>query len=1143
MDRRFPFAALCLCQSLAGGVAAAPVVSGITASQRGGTKQVDLIYDLEGNGFGSATVTLEVSSDGGASFSVPVDSAAGDIGEGVLPGRGKQIVWDAGNDWGGNRSERMRFRLTAKSGFAEIPGGPSVIGRTGEDPDGDAPQTIVTLGTFHLQETETTKSQWDRVRLWALANGYPDLAPGSGKGPDHPVQSVTWFDVVKWLNARSEREGLTPVYRVGGAVYRSGTAVPEVDWSAGGYRLPTEAEWEKAARGGTEGKRFPWATDRISHERANFQNSGGEDYQDGTTGFHPLFAGTPLPHTSPAGSFPGNGFGLRDLSGNVSEWCWDWYAPDAYADSANPRGPDTGTNRVARGGSWEGQARAARAAHRDQFHPSTADDGLGFRPARGRLFDGQATIPGGTFPMGRTSGDNDADAPSVAVTVSAFLLRETEVTGSEWEETRTWALANGYTGLAPGSAKAPDHPVQSVSWYDAVKWCNARSEREGLTPCYRLGGEVMRIGTALPEADWEADGYRLPTEAEWERAARSGKSGVRFPWGTDAITHPDANYYSSAIFYSYDTSATRDFHPGFSGGAAPFTSPSGYFASNGFGLSEMAGNVAEWCWDWYDSSYYLSSQGTTDPRGASPSGYRVVRGGAWSSLANRCRSSDRSSALPSDTSSSIGFRTGRSLPESAGPALSDEIGVDTRASAILTINGLARTYDGSPQAVSATTDPPGLPVAFTYDGLPDPPAGAGTYEVNATITDANFQGSASGTLVVARAGQTISFPHLSDALATGTVPLEATGGGSGNAVTFSVDDGPARIEGDPPALVFTGAGTVRVTASQAGNANHEAATPVTREFRVSKAQATVTLSSLSQVWDGEPKSPLAQTDPPGLPVSFTYDDSDEAPAGIGNYAVVASIDSPLHEGRSSRVLVIVPAPQTIAFAPPGDRFVREIVNLSATGGASGEPVTFRVVSGPARIERGGRLVFTGAGRVVVAADQAAGGPYAEATRVTHSFNVLAPRPDVSVGAARGKLHGTGVYLAPARQQVSLTSVSARTIVARATVSNRTLLPERRAAERLAVRGTRGTPLFRIAYFGRSGNLSASVIAGTHQTPWIDGRDAPVSYRIVVSPDRKKLVKTTGSLTAVQRKTQFFLIRAQSTSMPASDAGLLRVLTR
>jgi len=369
---------------------AAPVVSNLSASQRAGTMLVDIAYDLA-SPFGSLAVSLEISSDAGATWTVPAATVSGDVGASVAPGTGKAMVWNAGADWPGQFSEQMRFRvvaddLAAPAGFALIPAGDFTMGRTSGDNDSDAPPVTVTVSAFYLAETETTKAMWDEVRAWGAANGYSDLPVGGGKGADHPVHTVSWWDVVKWCNARSEMEDLTPVYTVGGEPLRTGATVPDVNWSANGYRLPTEAEWEKAARGGVSGQRFPWGTDTISHAEANYYGSSSDAYDlSPINNYHPDYNDGTFPYTSPVGSFAANGYGLKDMSGNVWEWCWDWYGDSYYTTSngtTDPRGPASGTNRVFRGGSWFNNAIHARCALRSNGSPGSAFSGLGFRPAR-----------------------------------------------------------------------------------------------------------------------------------------------------------------------------------------------------------------------------------------------------------------------------------------------------------------------------------------------------------------------------------------------------------------------------------------------------------------------------------------------------------------------------------------------------------------------------------------------------------------------------------------------------------------------------------------------------------------------------------------------------------------------------------------
>ena len=267
-----------------------------------------------------------------------------------------------------------------------------------------------------------------------------------------------------------------------------------------------------------------------------------------------------------------------------------------------------------------------------------------------------APIPGGTYQMGNLVGDSDiTNAGTVTVTLSPYYMAVNDTTKAQWDTVRTWGTTNGYTDLATGAGKASNHPVQTVKWYDVVKWTNAASEKEGLTPCYQVSGSVVRTGTSdSVTCDWSANGYRLPTEAEWEVAARGGLIGKRFPWG-DTILHSQANYNASSS-YAYDLSgAVNNYHPTYATGEMPYTSPVGVFAANGYGLNDMAGNVFQWCWDWYGTPY----SGGSDPRGSATGSSRVLRGGWWIYNANVLRSAYRGSYTPSTANNSSGFRLAR----------------------------------------------------------------------------------------------------------------------------------------------------------------------------------------------------------------------------------------------------------------------------------------------------------------------------------------------------------------------------------------------------------------------------------------------------------------------------------------------------
>ncbi len=366
-----------------------PLISNVRVSQRPGTNFVDVYYNLSGSGPNGATVSVELSDNRGTSYDLPITWLSGHVGNGVPDGTNRYLVWNAGSDRPSSFSTAMRLRLTAvdsppiPEAFALIPAGPFSMGRTSGDTDSDAPSVTVTVSAFYMGKYEVTKALWDDVRLWGIMNGYTDLRTGTAKSANHPVTKITWFDALKWCNARSQKEGLKPPYLSNNSVLKTGFANTSTDRTANGYRLPTEAEWEKAARGGVSGKRYPWGTDTITHSQANHYATGTSfGNLSGDLGYHPTYALGDRPQTSPVGSFAPNGYGLYDMAGNVTEWCRDWYG-DIYGQiRTDPRGASTGTLRVTRGGSWISTAYSCRAAQRGADYPTDAYDGSGFRLAR-----------------------------------------------------------------------------------------------------------------------------------------------------------------------------------------------------------------------------------------------------------------------------------------------------------------------------------------------------------------------------------------------------------------------------------------------------------------------------------------------------------------------------------------------------------------------------------------------------------------------------------------------------------------------------------------------------------------------------------------------------------------------------------------
>jgi formylglycine-generating enzyme required for sulfatase activity len=270
--------------------------------------------------------------------------------------------------------------------MAFVPAGSFTIGDT-LDAESDAIPTKVYVSAFYMDTNLVSYGQWQTVYTYATGQGYGFNHLGAGKAANHPVQSVDWFDAVKWCNARSQLAGLTPVYYADAGlaqVYTNGEVAPFVNWTATGYRLPTEAEWEKAARGGLVGRRFPWGN-TISENQANYNGDTNDySYDLGPNGYNAIFATGGQPYTSPVGYFAANGYGLYDMAGNVEEWCWDWWGkPYGQPTTTNPTGPASGALRIMRGGDFYVPANYSRCANRYDYIPGSGFLQFGFRCVRG----------------------------------------------------------------------------------------------------------------------------------------------------------------------------------------------------------------------------------------------------------------------------------------------------------------------------------------------------------------------------------------------------------------------------------------------------------------------------------------------------------------------------------------------------------------------------------------------------------------------------------------------------------------------------------------------------------------------------------------------------------------------------------------
>jgi len=533
--------------------------------------------------------------------------------------------------------------------------------------------TDMTVSTFAISKYEITQEQFNEVMNYGSSDQ-------EVYGDNYPVSNVYWIAAVEFCNALSIREGYDPVYSFDGWTYGA-------DFSRSGYRLPTEAEWEFAARGGNNSQGYLFAGSNTINDVAWFEgNSGG------------------TPHG--VGRKAPNELGLYDMSGNMGEWCHDFvgdYPDSPQTDYTGPSLPSfiETHERVIRGGNFNQGDAACFVNDRGGSAESTMDWALGFRVVRsvdgpvngvsiypaslsigvggtayliatitpphvadnslvwessnpavatvsatGQVTGvslGEATITVTTVEGGftatcavsvRASADIDGmilvnggmfNNGVADMTVSSFLLGSCEVTQE------LYTLVTGTNPVASSSiyGYGDDYPVYNVTWIDAVTFCNGLSVMQGYQQVYTISGTSVT-------ADFTKNGYRLPTEAEWEFAARGGDSTHGYQYaGSDTLG--DVAWYENNADNRAHTVGTK--------------------AANELGLYDMSGNVKEWCYDWYGG---YPDTPRTDYTGVTLGEYRVIRGGSWR-YSWYCDLSTRDQRDPIDNyyDNELGFRVAR----------------------------------------------------------------------------------------------------------------------------------------------------------------------------------------------------------------------------------------------------------------------------------------------------------------------------------------------------------------------------------------------------------------------------------------------------------------------------------------------------
>ena len=580
----------------------------------------DSVLDLSGAFLDDQNLTYEIRSSNGDVVRV---SVSGSLLTLMPVAEGTATVTVTARDADGNEAA-MSFAIVVIDGgspvapgegfrdcdvcplMVSVPAGSFLMGAPESEPfsqSSERPQRTVSVPAFAAGAYEVTFAEWDACVAEGGCGDYRPDDEGWGRG-DRPVINVTWDDAqlyVEWLSRKTGQR----------------------------YWLPSEAEWEYAARAGTT---TPFNTGgTISPQEANFDGRYGYPDGDETFGLH-------REQTVTVGSFAPNEFGLYDSHGNVWELVQDCGGPygSAPADgSASYASYDGTCLHISRGGSWINSPSYLRSAMRVGGDSGYRDYATGFRvvrrspPARGgghgRGERGESfrdcdvcppmvSVPAGSFLMGAPESEphtNDDERPRRIVSVPAFAMGAYEVTFAEWDA----CFADGGCPDNPGPrdiwhpGDRPVIPVITVSWEDAQLYVEWLSRKTGET-------------------------YRLPTEAEWEYAARAGTTT---PFNTGVTISPQQANFD---------------------GDQPVSV--GSFAPSAFGLYDMHGNVYEWVQDCYGSYGDAPTDGSASEVGSCTS--HVVRGGGWSGDSRYLRSAYRSQGSRDGWGSFfVGFRVARTL--------------------------------------------------------------------------------------------------------------------------------------------------------------------------------------------------------------------------------------------------------------------------------------------------------------------------------------------------------------------------------------------------------------------------------------------------------------------------------------------------
>ena len=465
----------------------------------------------------------------------------------------------------------------------------------------------IKINDFLMGKYEVTQGEWEF---------FMGTNPSKFKGKNNPVENVSWLDAVLFCNKKSISENLTPCYQIKKNKVKC-------DFSANGFRLPTEVEWILASG------------EEENLDKNNFPLDFEVDTKENSLTFSAWFKDNSNNKTHPVGEKLPNKNSLHDVFGNVAEWCWDKYSQNYKQKELQFTGSTKGKKRILKGSSWNDLLKYQTNENVDYEEINFIAPFYGFRLAKNsdnshinseekKIKTGTMIyVHGGSFKMGSNHQDND-EKPKHDVVVKSFYISPFEITQEDW---------NIVMPENPSFYKNPQNPVENVTWNMAIEYCIKRSEMEGLEVCYTTSKNII-------ECDFSKNGYRLPTEEEWEFSAKDG------------IFHTSQNIENTNLFAGNDFAfkigwymMNSDEKPHSVGEKLP----------NKLGLYDMSGNVSEWCWNWYNEYSYDKSLSNQQIKQ-----FKIQRGGSFYDFANNIRTTKRFKAEPQKASSNCGFRVAKS---------------------------------------------------------------------------------------------------------------------------------------------------------------------------------------------------------------------------------------------------------------------------------------------------------------------------------------------------------------------------------------------------------------------------------------------------------------------------------------------------